>query len=206
MVSRIASVNFCPTTVSAENLKKEGVLGSVHVVGNTALDNLAAHKESVSYTDTVLITLHRTENLDLLPEWIKSLDSLASLYPDLQFIFPTHPNPVIKAACETSSRLILTSPLEHVDFIVLLKDCRIVITDSGGVQEEGAFFNKKVIVCRKKTERPEGLDSGHSILCPSPNLLKETVEKIIKHNYNINEPCPYGDGKASSRILQILNS
>tara|TARA_R110000824_G_scaffold149738_7_gene320098 strand:+ start:13262 stop:14263 length:1002 start_codon:yes stop_codon:yes gene_type:complete len=206
MVSRIASVNFCPTEVSAENLKKEGTLGLIYVVGNTALDNLVQYKDTGRYNDKVLITLHRRENLTLLPEWIRSLDLLAQNYPDLQFIFPAHPNPPIKAACSNSSRLTVTPPLSHDDLISLLKDCRFLITDSGGIQEEGAFFNKKVIVCREKTERPEGLQSGHSILCPSPDLLVKTVENIVENNYTINKACPYGDGSSSSRILQILNS
>jgi UDP-N-acetylglucosamine 2-epimerase (non-hydrolysing) len=79
-----------------------------------------------------------------------------------------------------------------------------VISDSGGLQEESSFFNKKVIVCRKTTERPEGIDTEHLYICDNPNKL-ETLFNLINSNYKINVECPYGDGKSSQKIISKIN-
>ena len=84
-----------------------------------------------------------------------------------------------------------------------IKKCKFIISDSGGLQEEGSFFNKKVIVCRKTTERPEGIETGHLHLCDSPEDLGELFGKLIENPY-ISEPCPYGDGYTSEKVLKIL--
>ena len=95
------------------------------------------------------------------------------------------------------------NPLEHREFIKILKNCSTVITDSGGVQEEGTFLVKKIIVCRKITERPEALDTGHLQLCKSPAELPEIFERVIR-NVTIDTACPYGDGTAATKINTIL--
>ena len=205
MVSRIATVNLCPTELAAKHLKEEKVLGEVHVVGNTILDTLTPYKDETSYGDRVLITLHRTENLKLLPNWFKAINKVAVCHPSLEFIYPVHPNPVITKEAEKLKNVTLCEPLEHHDFLKILKDCRFVISDSGGIQEEGSFLNKKIIVCRKTTERPEGIESGHLILCPDPAKLEKTVERIVG-NCNINTCCPYGDGESSKRIRAIISA
>jgi UDP-N-acetylglucosamine 2-epimerase (non-hydrolysing) len=89
------------------------------------------------------------------------------------------------------------------DLLNILVGCRFVITDSGGIQEEATFLNKKSIVCRKTTERPEGINTGHIILCENPSDLILYVDNIIK-DYNINTECPYGDGHSSEKILNII--
>jgi UDP-N-acetylglucosamine 2-epimerase (non-hydrolysing) len=86
----------------------------------------------------------------------------------------------------------------------ILSKCKLVISDSGGLQEEGSFFNKKVIVCRETTERPEGRVSKHLIMCPSPDKLSGIFNQL-KDNYKIDTECPYGDGHSSSKIAKILN-
>ena len=204
MVSRIATVNLCPTELAAQNLKEEKVLGGVHVVGNTILDALTSYKNETSYGDRVLITLHRTENLQLLPDWFKAINKAAASHPSLEFIYPVHPNPIITQEAAKLKNVTLLDPLEHDDFLKILKDCRFVISDSGGIQEEGSFLNKKIIVCRKTTERPEGIETGHLVLCPNPANLEKTVETVVD-NFTINTHCPYGDGESSKRIRAIIS-
>tara|TARA_R100000152_G_C6775499_1_gene203940 strand:+ start:1624 stop:2622 length:999 start_codon:yes stop_codon:yes gene_type:complete len=204
MVSRIATVNLCPTELSAQNLRNEGVLGAVHTVGNTILDTLAEYKCNTGYTNKVLITLHRTENLKLLPQWFSALNKIASSHPSLEFLYPVHPNPAIIKEAEKLKNITLLQPLEHDAFLKILKDCCFVISDSGGIQEEGSFLNKKIIVCRKTTERPEAIESGHLILCGEPCDLEKTVEMVVD-NFTINARCPYGDGKSSKKISKIIS-
>ena len=89
--------------------------------------------------------------------------------------------------------------------INMISQCKFLITDSGGLQEEGSFLNKKVIVCRKTTERPEGIESGHLFLCPKPKSLLDIVQNINKDPI-INTDCPYGDGTSSDKICNILKN
>jgi UDP-N-acetylglucosamine 2-epimerase (non-hydrolysing) len=94
--------------------------------------------------------------------------------------------------------------MSHLDMILHIKKCKLIISDSGGIQEEATFFNKKVIVCRHTTERPEGIYTGHLHLCGNPNKLGELFGKLVENSY-ICEPCPYGDGKAAEKIKKILD-
>jgi UDP-N-acetylglucosamine 2-epimerase (non-hydrolysing) len=203
MVSRIATVNFCPTNLSSENLKKEKVLGDIFVTGNTSLDNLVDHQKNCTYGKYVLVTLHRNENLNYLTEWVKKIDEVAKIYFRYNFIYPVHPNPIIKEAVKNAKYIKKVEPLEHLDFIKILKNCSTVITDSGGIQEEGSFLGKKIIVCRKTTERPEGIETGHLFLCGDPKDLSKTFETVMR-DFTIDTPCPYGDGNAASKINNIL--
>jgi len=205
MVSRIADIHLCPTVLSAKNLKKEKIKGRIHVVGNTSLDNLVELKNETSYNNEVLITLHRNENLCILKDWLTAIDEFAKKNTDLKFIFPVHPNPQITEQAKLLKNIEINPPLQHNELLNILKKCRFVITDSGGIQEESSFLNKKAIVCRKTTERPEGIKTGHIILCNSPDKLEKICEKI-KKDYIIFTKCPYGNGKSSFKIIKILKN
>ena len=205
MVSRISDVNFCPTELSASNLRKEKVSGEIIVTGNTILDDLCPYKKNLRYSSKVLVTLHRTENLPIISAWLKLIDRAASWHEDIEFIYPAHPNPEILKASKSLKHVKVIKPLSHDSLLKLLSECRLVISDSGGVQEEASFFNKKVIVCRKTTERPEGIASGHLHLCSSPSFFLDIFKKIV-NNYSINAPCPYGDGQSSRRIISFLKN
>jgi len=205
IVSRIANIHFCPTDLSLKNLEREKISGDKFVTGNTCLDNLLSFKNKCKYSNKVLITMHRNENLNLIRWWLSEIEEFAEKNPDIEFIMPTHPNPIVKKACEKLKYIKTCDPLSHIDLINLLKDCKFVITDSGGIQEEATFLNKKTIVCRKTTERPEGIKTGHITLCTSPKFILKNLEKISK-NHIINQNCPYGDGTASSKIISILKS
>lgn len=205
MISRLSDVNLCPTELSKFNLINEKVKGKCFVVGNTILDNLVTFKPKCEYTNKVLITMHRRENHEQLGHWFYVINQLAHLYPKLKFIFPMHPNPIIQKYKNILTNVNIIDPLEHEELINLLIKCKLIITDSGGLQEEGSFFNKKVIVCRKTTERPEGIKTGHLFLCKSPLFLKQLFQSLIE-NYEINEICPYGDGASYKKILKIVEN
>lgn len=202
IVSRISDVNFCPTDISRKNLKKELTKGESYVVGNTSLDNIKNIKSS--YKNKILITLHRNENLNIIDEWLIQIDKIALENKNIEFLFPAHPNPKIIEATKKLKHIKVCKPLQHNELIDYLKDCLLVITDSGGIQEEACFLNKKIIVCRKTTERPEGIKTGHIKLCKKPKFLT-TVFKDLILKFKISKKCPYGDGQASKKILSIIN-
>tara|TARA_R100001509_G_scaffold94928_1_gene55043 strand:+ start:6715 stop:7722 length:1008 start_codon:yes stop_codon:yes gene_type:complete len=203
MISRISSVNFCPTSLSRLNLISEKVSGENYVVGNTVLDNLLEFKKGNEYGNVVLVTMHRRENHHIIKEWFTKINELAVKNPNLNFCIPLHPNPNVYKHRELLKNLTVMKPLDHSQFMKYLTKCKFVITDSGGIQEEGSFFNKKVIVCRKTTERPEGLGTGHLYLCKKPQDLEKIFEEV-NNNYIIEAACPYGDGFASEKIYKIL--
>jgi UDP-N-acetylglucosamine 2-epimerase (non-hydrolysing) len=206
IISRISDINLCPTELSKKNLINEKVSGKIYVVGNTVLDNLIDFKEKTEYSNNVLITLHRRENHEIMKEWFLKLNEIADTYKDLNFILPIHPNPNVQIYKNILNKNIkVIDPLSHNDLIDLLITCKFVITDSGGIQEEATFFNKKTIVCRITTERPEAIDTGHLFLCKTPNELSNLVY-ITNQNYYINNECPYGDGHSSKKIIKILSN
>ena len=203
MISRISNFNFAPTQVSSSNLFNEKVDGNSYVVGNTVLDNLVEYKDKCEYTNKVLITLHRRENHHWMDKWFKTINDIAILHPELEFILPIHPNPNVQKHKHLLTNIKVIEPLDHSSLLNILVKCKLVISDSGGLQEEGTFLNKKVIVCRKTTERPEAIYTGHLHMCLSPNKLKKLFELLNKEFY-INMPCPYGDGKSSEKIKELL--
>ena len=204
MIARIADVNLAPTQLSANNLIKEKVHGKSYVVGNSVLDNLVDFGDP-TYENFVLITLHRRENHYWMDKWFTELNDLAIANTELEFILPIHPNPMVQKWKHLLTNVSVVEPMEHTDMIYHIKKCRFIISDSGGLQEEGSFFNKKVIVCRTTTERPEGLHTGHLHLCKNPKDLKRLFGKVNENSY-ICESCPYGDGNTSEKVLEILRN
>lgn len=203
MIARISDVCFAPTQISANNLINEKVNGEVIITGNTVLDNLVEFKNNCEYGDIVLVTMHRRENHHCMQEWFSYINDLASEYTNLKFILPIHPNPNVQKHKHILTNIKIIEPLPHKEMIELLIKTKLIITDSGGLQEEGSFFNKKVIVCRETTERPEAIDTGHLHLCKAPQQLKEIFDSLIK-NYYINQNCPYGNGQSSQKIIKYL--
>jgi len=201
IVSRISDINFCPTKNSKKNLIKEKTNGVSYIVGNTSLDNIK--DVNAKYENKILITLHRNENLIIIDEWLKEIDKIASKYKNIEFLFPVHPNPKIIENAKNMKYVKTCAPLQHKELIDYLKNCLFVITDSGGIQEEACFLNKKIIVCRKTTERPEGIKTGHIKLCEKPSQINAVFNKVYQ-NFKINKKCPYGNGKTSEKILSIM--
>ena len=203
MIARMADVNFAPTKLSAENLKQERVFGEVHITGNTVLDNLVERKFECEYTNRVLVTMHRRENHHWLGTWFEVINNLAKQSSDIEFILPIHPNPNVQKHKHLLTNVSIIPPLEHDQLLGILTKCKLVITDSGGLQEESSFFNKKVIVCRTTTERPEAIETGHLHICKEPLELPKLFNMLI-NNYEISSVCPYGDGNASQYVINNL--
>jgi UDP-N-acetylglucosamine 2-epimerase (non-hydrolysing) len=203
IVSTIASIHLCPTVQNAENLYKENINQNVFIVGNTVLDNLIDYKVKCEYSDKILVTMHRRENHDRINEWFTEINELAKTFPEFEFILPIHPNPNVQKHKNLLTNVTVINPLGHSDLLELLVKTKMVITDSGGIQEECSFFNKKCLVCRKVTERPESLGLT-SFLVEEPKELKEMFSNHIK-NHVINVKSPYGDGKSAVKICESLN-
>jgi UDP-N-acetylglucosamine 2-epimerase (non-hydrolysing) len=207
IVSTLADIHLCPTQYNKENLLREGISeDKIFVVGNTVLDGLLEYKKRTEYLPKVLVTLHRRENHELIDEWFTTINELAKRYSDYQFILPIHPNPNVKKHEGLLTNITVVPPMNHDELLETLIKSTIVITDSGGIQEESSFFNKKCLVCRKVTERPESLGKT-SFLVEEP---KDLSELFRNHILNFDEckdcECPYGDGDSSKIICDIFES
>jgi UDP-N-acetylglucosamine 2-epimerase (non-hydrolysing) len=196
LISRIANIHLCPTQFNKENLLRENVQGKIYVVGNTGLDNIS--KEGCEYGNRVLITMHRRDNHDKMDKWFTELDKIANKYPDIEFLIPLHPNPNVQKHRGLFNKVKIVEPMSHEELINYVKKCKFVISDSGGLQEECSFLNKKIIVCRKTTERPESV-GVHSFMCDDPDKLSDMVCEI-NNDYEVNTSCPYGNGCSWQKI------
>jgi len=201
VISRIADINLCPTTFNKENLLKENIHGAIHVVGNTGLDNI--NTEGCIYGNQVLITLHRRDNHEIMDRWFQTIELLANKYSDLEFLIPIHPNPNVQKHKHIFKKVKVVEPMSHSEMINYIKGCKFVISDSGGLQEECSYLNKKIIVCRRTTERPESVGI-HSFMCHWPNELDKIVDDIYV-NYEVDSLCPYGNGRSWENIRLILS-
>jgi UDP-N-acetylglucosamine 2-epimerase (non-hydrolysing) len=188
-----------------KNLINEGKHHSseIYVVGNTALDNLV--NQPVNEEVHILCTLHRRENHKQIRKWFKAIDLLAEQYTEFRWVLPIHPNPNVLKYKDVLKHVEVVDPLPHHYLLKILKSSRLVITDSGGIQEEAAFFKKPCIVCRNKTERQEGIGE-FSWLCKRPRELTDIFHMLKDYNIDESLSCPYGDGNASEKILKILES
>lgn len=202
LISNLADIHLCPTEMNKNNLLKENINSNVYVVGNTGLDNLINYKNKCSYDNNILITLHRRENHNKIDKWFSVINDIASKYKGYNFILPLHPNPSVLKHKTILTNINIVSPLSHDELLNILVKTKLVITDSGGIQEECSFLNKKCLICRKTTERPESLEKT-SFLIHDPNDLYENFEKHI-NNYNVNYDCPFGLGNSSELICNII--
>lgn len=202
VIGRLADIHLTPTYLNKENLLKENVSGKIYVIGNTGLDNILKH--DCEYNNQVLVTMHRRDNYIILDKWFEEIEKLAEKYSDIEFLIPLHPNPNIQKFKYIFKKVNVVEPMTHDDLIKYIKKCKFVISDSGGLQEECSHLNKKIIVCRKTTERPESINI-HSFICPEPSKLEKLVDEI-NENYQVNSPCPYGDGKSWEKIKFLCDN
>ena len=203
IISTIAKIHLAPTKLSKQNLLNENIKKNIYVTGNTSLDNITKYKKKCTYEKKILITLHRREKIFELKKWLSKIDQIAKANLEYEFIYPVHPNPQIVKIASSFKNIIKVEHLNHSDLLEVLCKSRFVISDSGGIQEEASFLNKKVIVCRDLTERPEGIKSGHLIMCDSYKKI-DTVFNRLLNNYKISKKSPYGDGCSGPRISKIL--
>lgn len=201
-ISVISNVHFCPTTEEFRTLKKEGINGSFHIVGNTGLDNLKTVKTSTS--KKVLITIHRRENHDKIENIFSQISKLSQDFKDFEFLIPLHPNPNVQKFKHLLKSVKVLEPLEHSKFLDILKDCCLVITDSGGVQEESCFLGKRIISVRKPEETERFDDNTiHTLQIYEVGKLELLKGLEYLESYK-GCKCPYGDGKSSEKICKIL--
>lgn len=220
----LAALHFAPTKQAEENLIREGCDPvRITVTGNTAIDALrmtgdkAAGGEFTMWAKggrILLLTLHRRENQgEPLKRVFQAVRQLTETYEDLRVIYPCHRNPAIRREARDmfagNERVRLTDALDVAEFHALMKSCYLILTDSGGIQEEGPGFGKPVLVARNRTERPEGVKAGTVKLVgtDTENIVKEV--SLLLENKSAYEAMakavnPYGDGRAAPRIVEGL--
>lgn len=199
-ISSMAAFHFCPTLQNSKNLIFEGIRGNRYIVGNTVLDTIDT--TFIPQSNTILVTMHRRENLPIIDKWFKELNSLARKYRQYQFIFPMHPNPEITKFKYLLPNVKIIKPLNREDLITEIKRSILIISDSGGIVEESCYLKRKIIISRRCTERQESIWI-HASLCKSPEYLHTAFKKMI-HKKLTDYVCPYGDGTASTKIIEIL--
>ena len=226
----MASLHFAPTRWAADNLRREGVPdGSVFVTGNTGIDAVLEVRRQLDAggwsgetkvklepgRKLILVTAHRRESFGTGFEEICAALAELAQRPDVQIVYPVHPNPnvaeVVHRVLAGRPHVLLTEPLEYVPFVDLLRRAWFVLTDSGGIQEEAPSLGKPVLVMRNTTERPEAVEAG------TARLVGNGKRKIVEECTRLLEDpaayeCmarahnPYGDGRASERIAEAVRA
>lgn len=223
IAGRLARWHFAPTETSRQNLLGEGLpADQVHVTGNTVIDALlmtAARELDVGVEldaskRLVLVTSHRRENFgEPFRSICRGLRTLAERNPDIEILYPVHPNPNVHDVAHemlgSVSNIRLCSPLDYAPFIAALKRAYLVISDSGGVQEEAPALGKPVLVLRDETERPEAVEMGVvRLVGPHEERIVTEPQRLLDdpaaYRSMARGVSPYGDGKAAGRIVEIL--
>lgn len=220
----IADLHFAPTKKAEQNLLHENKNpDSIYVTGNTAIDALKTTVKETYYhpilekignNKMLLVTAHRRENLgNPMRQIFKAIKRLVNEFNDIQVVYPVHLNPVVREIADqilgNNSRIHLIEPLEVIDFHNFLSRSYIILTDSGGIQEEAPSLGVPVLVLRNTTERPEGIEAGTLKLVGTNeetiyNMAKELLTNKEEYEKMAKASNPYGDGKASNRILQAI--
>lgn len=223
-VGIVANYNFAPTEMSKKNLIKEGKdFKNIFVTGNTAIDALKtticdkySHKylEWASDSKLIMITAHRRENIgEPMKNMFRAIKRIINETSDIKAIYPIHMNPVVREAAQEifgdTDRIRIIEPLEVIDFHNFLSRSYLILTDSGGIQEEAPSLGKPVLVMRDTTERPEGVDAGTLKLVGTDedviyNAFKQLLQDQSEYDKMSKASNPYGDGFASKRIVDIL--
>ena len=223
-VSIISKYNFAPTEMSKNNLIKEGKSSdTIFVTGNTAIDALKTTvKEDYTHPELewakdsrlIMLTAHRRENLgEPMRHMFRAIRRIIDETPDIKVIYPIHMNPAVREAAREvfgdGDRVHIIEPLDVLDFHNFLARSYLILTDSGGIQEEAPSLGKPVLVMRDTTERPEGIKAGTlKLVGTDEDFIYETFKTLL-HDKNVYDSMskasnPYGDGNASRRIADIL--
>lgn len=233
LITSLASINFCPTSFSRDNLLRENISeDNILITGNSIVDALKMVKEKISANPFIrkklslkynfvhnkklklLVTLHRRESHGkYINEICIGLLELLKEYKDLEIIVSVHPNPnvksVITARLANKKNIYLIEAPDYIEFVYLMDNSYLILTDSGGVQEEAPSLNIPVLVARDKTERPEGIKAGSSILVGrNKENIKSTIKNFIydksKYKRHSNIPNPYGDGTTAEKVMNYF--
>lgn len=231
LVSRLSDFHFAPTEAGRMHLKAENVTQNVHVVGNTVIDALLecvriverdhaeAFKKEFSFLDPakrlILVTGHRRESFgEPFAEICRALADIVRKFPDVQLIYPVHMNPNVRAPVDAILRGVegvhLLEPLEYPKLVWLMKRSHLIVTDSGGIQEEAPSLGKPVLVMREVTERPEGIAAGCARLVGNRRQsIVAGVEQLLTDAATYTRMAktanPYGDGTSSQAIFDIVS-
>lgn len=228
MTSRVAQLHFAPTQDNKTALLRENIEEeNIYVLGNTVIDALFCLSDEVNeqaktfYNEKnikiddnlVLITVHRRENHgERIDRILQAIFDLAQKYSDHTFVLPVHPNPNVKnkvhAKLGQFNNVHLLSPLDYPYLVYLMKNAKLILTDSGGIQEEAPSFGCPTLVMRYETERKEGIEAGVSILVGADydKIISES-EKVLKNDKfqtRLKAQNPYGDGKSAEKIEKII--
>jgi len=228
LTGAIAAMHFAPTATARQNLLKENVdTHSIYVTGNTVIDALMnTVRDNYEFDDpalqhidftnhrVILLTTHRRENLgEPMRHIYKALRRIIEEFPDTEIVFPVHRNPLVRKVVEEEldgvERIHLIDPLEYEPFANVMGRSAIVLTDSGGIQEEAPSLGKPVLVLRNTTERPEAVHAGTVKLIGTDKRIvyeetKRLLEDFDEYNRMSNAVNPYGDGKAAKRIVAYI--
>ncbi|MFW9908302.1 MAG: non-hydrolyzing UDP-N-acetylglucosamine 2-epimerase, partial [Candidatus Thorarchaeota archaeon] len=223
LTDHVSSFLFAPTNESANILRRENVWGEIHITGNTVIDAIERvsrkaaelYNESryASIKDFVLMTLHRAENVDHRKTLAEIVSGVSAL--DEKILFPAHPRTIarmkefgIYEQVENEKIIEIIDPVGYLEFMGLMMNSKYILTDSGGIQEEvtAPSINKHAFVLRTSTERPEAVQTGHvTVVGVNANEIQRNIHKKIQHGITTNRPSPYGDGRASVKIIDILS-
>lgn len=229
LTARIATLHFAPTILNRDNLEREGITQGVYVTGNTVIDAFKTtiqdhyqfHEIQINEIDItnkkiILVTAHRRENLgENLSNICHAIRQLAIDNSDVIFVYPVHPNPIIMETVNKilakQSNIYLTKPLDVIDMHNLISRCYLVMTDSGGLQEEAPACGKPVLVMRTETERPEAVEAGTvRVVGVNPIEIYQNAMELLSNEESYSKMTkatnPYGDGKASERICSIIEA
>jgi len=227
IVGRIAELHFAPTTRAAENLRAEhaDAEGAIFLTGNTVVDAVkwiaANRRPSATRLERraprlVLLTAHRRENFgEPLRSICRAVLALVERNADIEVAYPVHPNPnvqrPVRELLEGHERIQLLPPLDYEDLVGMMEQSYLVLTDSGGLQEEAPVFGKPVLVLRRDTERPEAIEAGTAILVGTDEnrIVRETERLLsdpVAYQRMAHAHSPFGDGLAAKRIADILQA
>ncbi|QDZ39172.1 UDP-N-acetylglucosamine 2-epimerase (non-hydrolyzing) [Euhalothece natronophila Z-M001] len=224
LISQLAQLNFAPTQAAVKNLQKSGVVGEIHLTGNTVIDALLTmaqryppcniSKLNWNQYRVLLATVHRRENWgEPLTGIIEGFQLILDKFPDTALLLPLHRNPKvrnpIKATLGNHPRVFLTEPLDYSELVGAMQRCYLLLTDSGGLQEEAPSLGKPVLVLRENTERTEAVQAGTARLVGTNALNILTVTSELLENTDVYEQMamainPFGDGESASRIVKII--
>ncbi len=226
LTTQLSTLHLAPTATSRDNLLREGINpDTIIVTGNTVIDalNLAVDAATpicnpdvagMTTRRSVLITSHRRESLgEPMRQTANAIAQLARRFPDVLFILPAHLNPAVREVLlpplEGIVNICVTEPLDYSDFVQAMRHCTLVLTDSGGVQEEAPAFGKPVLVLRETTERPEAVEAGTvKLVGTDQSRIVEAVSELLCNRTAYDEMAhtvnPYGDGRASQRAIQAI--
>ncbi len=225
LVSQIATLHFAPTATSVSNLKASGVTTGIHQTGNTVIDALLKVAEQSPVCDVpgldwaeyrvILSTVHRRENWGApLTDIAKSFLDILNRFPDTALLLPLHRNPTVrdplKAALDGHPRTFLVEPLDYAQLVGAMKRCTLLLTDSGGLQEEAPGLGKPVLVLRETTERPEAIAAGTAKLVGTqPSAVVAAASALLSDERAYAAMAkavnPFGDGHAAERIARVVS-